>query len=263
MRDKDLTELKRWFTDYVAGFYSNDATCNFSFDLKEKHTKRVCRNIIMLCRELNLDAQDTLIAETIALLHDIGRFKQFAIYRTFKDSASENHAALGIREIAKACVLTGFTKKEKKIIIKAVAFHNAAKIPADKDKKSVLFMRLIRDADKLDIWKVVTEYYHRKDKRPNPVLENDLPDDPVCSKKVIESLNLNNIVDIKEIKTLCDLKLLQISWVFDLNFLPAFKETGKHRFIDKIEKTLPKTPQIAKAIQNARDYVNKKIAATS
>jgi len=260
MLDKDLTELKKWFADYVAGFYSNDPICNFSFDLKEKHTKRVCINIIKICRELNLDKPDTLIAEAIALLHDIGRFKQFAVYKTFKDMASENHARLGIREIANARILKGFTKKEKKYIIKGVAFHNAAKIPADKDNKSVLFMRLIRDADKLDIWKVVTEYYHQKDKHPNPVLENNLPDDPVCSKKVIESLNSNKIVQIKEIKTLSDLKLLQISWVFDLNFLPAFKETRKHRFIDKIEKTLPKTPQITDAIQNARNYVIKKIA---
>ena len=35
------------------------------------------------------------VAEAIALFHDVGRFPQYARYKTFRDSISTNHAALG------------------------------------------------------------------------------------------------------------------------------------------------------------------------
>lgn len=35
----------------------------------------------------------------IGLFHDVGRFYQFTVYRTFNDALSENHAKLGLKVI--------------------------------------------------------------------------------------------------------------------------------------------------------------------
>ncbi|MBM9520737.1 hypothetical protein JWG39_13020 [Desulforhopalus vacuolatus] len=47
---------------------------------------------------------------------------------------------------------------------------------------------MLRDADNLDIWRVVTEYYQQKDQTTDTGLELGLPDTPVCSDAVVQDL---------------------------------------------------------------------------
>jgi HD domain len=259
MNPKDLEHLKAWFETYVAGFYSDDPMHNSTIRLKEKHTEQVCRNMILLGNALDLSDQDMILAETMGLFHDIGRFKQYAVYGTFKDAESENHALLGLRELAAHDVLAGCTKDEKKCITKAIAYHNALEIPAGENGKTLLFTRLLRDADKLDIWRVFIEYYKTRDKQPNSVVEIGLPDDPFFSPRVVTALNENRFVRIQDLRTSIDFKLLLISWVFDLNFAYSFQMVKDRNYIEKIEATLPPSKKISAAIKHAYDYVERHI----
>ncbi len=257
MNREDLKHLKAWFADYVAGFYTDDPGDIFTIRLKEKHTERVCENIIVLGNALGLSDQEMILAETMGLFHDIGRFKQYAIYRTFNDMASENHAKLGLREMAKHNVLAVCTKNEKRWITKAIAYHNAVSIPEGEDEKTLFYIRLLRDADKLDIWKVLTDYYREHDKQPNSVLEIGLPDDPACSPQIIAAIRQGRLALIQDLKTLNDFKLLQISWVFDLNFVPSFQAVKTRKYIEKIEAALPHSKEITEAVSHAHDYVSR------
>jgi hypothetical protein len=193
----------------------------------------------------------------MGLLHDIGRFKQYAVYGTFKDRESENHARLGLRELASHDVLAGCTKGEKKWIAKAIACHNTLEIPAGENGKTLIFIRLLRDADKLDIWRVFIEYYKERDKKPNPVVEIGLPDDPSFSPKVVAALNEDRFVRMQDLRTSNDFKLLLISWVFDLNYDYSFQLVKDRKYIEKIEATLPPLKQISAAIKHAYDYVER------
>jgi len=67
---------------------------------------RVCDNIVMIGGKLDMSKHDLIIAETTALFHDLGRFKQFKDYGTFNDMLSEDHARLGLREMAAHKVLS-------------------------------------------------------------------------------------------------------------------------------------------------------------
>jgi len=256
MNREDLNHLKSWFADYVAGFYTDDPRDIYAIRLKERHTERVCENIIMLGNALGLSDQEMILAETMGLFHDIGRFKQYAIYGTFNDMVSENHAKLGLREMAKHNVLAVCTKDEKRWITKAVAYHNTASIPKDDDEKTLFYIRLLRDADKLDIWKVVIDHYRKPDKRPNSVLEIGLPDDPACSPQIVTAIRERRLVLMQNLKTLNDFKLLQISWVFDLNFVPSFRTVKTCEYIEQIEAALPHSKEIKEAVSHAHDYVN-------
>ena len=257
MEQKDLTYLKNWFSDYVAGFYTDDPMHNRVIQLKEKHTEHVCRNMILLASVLGLSDQDMVLAETMGLFHDIGRFKQYAVYATFNDGESENHALLGLRELAAHHVLAGRTGAEKKYISKAIAYHNALEIPAGENGKTLLFARLLRDADKLDIWRVFIEYYKARDKQTNSVVEFGLADDPLFSPKVVAALNNDRFVRMQDLRTSNDFKLLLISWVFDLNFDYSFQLVKERNYIEEIEATVPPSKQISAAIKHAYDYVER------
>ncbi|MBU1182531.1 MAG: HD domain-containing protein [Pseudomonadota bacterium] len=249
-----VSSLKDWFADYVSRFYTNDPEYNRPINLKEEHTKRVCGNIIMIGKELGLSPEDMTTAEIIALFHDVGRFRQYEIYHTFVDALSENHAKLGLRQIGIHKVFSGFPKNRKIFISKAIAYHNAAFLPEGEDEKTLLFMKLIRDADKLDIWKVFLDYYMEKCHSDAIVL--GLPDKPSFSEKVLESIRMREFAKMKDLKTLNDFKLLQISWVFDINFIPSFRAIKNNNFIGMIEETLPKVKEITGAVKIARDHVD-------
>ncbi len=255
MNRKDLARLKTWFNGYVSGYYTDDSEYNHPILLKKNHTKRVCENIIMLGKAMGLSDYDLILVETMALFHDIGRFEQYAKYGTFSDIASENHAKLSLRQMATHGVLSENTKDEKLLITKAIAYHNAAALPDVKDEKELFYMRLLRDADKLDIWKVVLDYYHERDNFQSSAIELDLPDDPIWSGKILEAVMNKKIARLEDMKTLNDFKLLQISWVFDLNFAPSFKAVKKRKYLHLIEATLPQSADIADALAIAHSYV--------
>jgi hypothetical protein len=248
--------LKNWFTGYVSNFYTDDPEYNRPIRLKEEHTGRVCGNILMIGKELGISSEDLITAEIIALFHDVGRFRQYELYRTFVDALSENHAMMGLKQIGIKKIFSGLPRDKKILISKAIAYHNAAYLPENEDEKTLFFMKLIRDADKLDIWKVFIDYYNEN--RPSDAVVLGLPDKPSFSEKVIESIKMQKFAKMKDLRTLNDFKLLQISWVFDINFVPSFRAIKNNNYIGMLEEALPKVTEIIGAVKIACDYVDSK-----
>jgi HD-GYP domain-containing protein (c-di-GMP phosphodiesterase class II) len=86
-----LSALKAWFSEYVKIFRSEDPVTQQNMDMKEHHSRRVCAEIKEIGKSLDLNQEDLHLAEVIALLHDVGRFVQYARYGTFLDLRSEDH----------------------------------------------------------------------------------------------------------------------------------------------------------------------------
>jgi putative nucleotidyltransferase with HDIG domain len=257
----DIQELhghKAWFESYVRRFYSGNEDHDRNIRLKEEHTTRVCDNMNELTESLELPLPDRHLAEAIALFHDIGRFEQYRRYRTFLDRVSENHARLGLRVMAESRIHSRINPDEKRILFRSVAFHNAAVLPSRESPRSLLFMRLIRDADKLDIWRVVTDYYREKEHHPNTTIELGLPDTPECSPNVLRSIRNETFASISDVRTLNDFKLLQISWVFDLNFPRSFRLLSERNYLPSIGSVLPSDPEVQSAVHHACFYMQKR-----
>ena len=212
--------------------------------LKETHTKRVYQEIMFLGTELGLGEKQLCLAQITALFHDIGRFEQYARYQTFMDRQSENHAILGVKALKKLKGLNFLEKSLKSLVFRIILYHNRAVLPPKETPICLFFSKLLRDADKLDIWRVVTDYYCQKDRGRNKTIELDLPDTPGISKNVSKCLMNQTIVDINQISSLNDLKLLQIGWIFDLNFRPAFKAVQSRRYLEMIFEALPPSKEI-------------------
>jgi len=256
----DTAFFHSWFRKYVKRFYSEDPKIQENIRLKEEHTLRVCKEILQLCKALDLNKNAVCLADTIALFHDIGRFEQFKTYGTFNDSASENHATLGLKVLEETNVLSRLTEIQRSIAYKAIGYHNVRKLPdtASETPDCLVYSKLVRDADKLDIWRVVTTYYGKRHEHRNPALELELPDTPEYSLCFVEDILNNRVSNSHELKTFNDMKLLQLGWIFDINFTQTFIQIQQRRIIEKIIANLPDTEDIRKIQNHLEEYLNKK-----
>lgn len=253
-----ITRLKDWFEDYVDSFSSDDPIVQENMDLKAEHTRGVCEAILDIGGSLGLSGEDLCIAEATALLHDIGRFNQFRRYRTFADHRSEDHAALGVKVIQAEGVLSGLAPGPAEIILLAVLYHNRASLPAGGPKRPLFFLKLLRDADKVDIWRVVTDYYRNAEDSRNRTIELDLPDDEGVSDSVYGALMNGRLVKTADLETLNDFKLLQIGWIYDINFHRTFQIIHEKGFLEKIHNFLTgDSVRVSEIYQRAREHLER------
>jgi hypothetical protein len=254
-----LPELKNRFEQYVKQFTSPDQNIQAALDLKQAHTRRVCEAIVDIGEDEGLSGEDLLMAEATALLHDIGRFEQFRRYKTFSDARSENHALLGVKVIQENAILDGIDSQTAQTIVHAVKCHNRAALPARENGRGLFFMKLLRDADKVDIWRVVTDYYRDARHERNQIIELNLPNTPDISDAVCRSLMKGEIVLMKDIRTLNDFKLLQIGWIYDVNFRRTFQIVREKGYLEKIRQALPENSLRVKSVyEQALRYLHYK-----
>jgi len=239
-----LTELKDWFINYVSIFQHNDHDIQHNIDLKEGHTLRVCREIVYIGKQLGLNDDQLRLAEIIALLHDIGRFEQYVRYRTFNDRKSVNHARLGIEILENSGILESFESSLKEIIIKAIKYHNRHLLPFEETETNLFWAKLIRDADKLDIWKLIIDHYYRRNSEHNGAVQFNLPDTPGFSQEVYHDLINKRVVHTKHLKNLNDFKLFQVAWIFDVNFQPTLDAIKNRGYLEMIRDVLPESKEI-------------------
>ena len=189
MKQEQLENFRAWFSDYVSGLYGDDEFVNTHLKLKEEHSRRTCKEMMYLAEQLNLSDNQKQIAETIALFHDIGRFEQFIRYRTYNDHRSVNHSLLGLEVLRQKKVLEGVEEKERELIEKAIEYHGQKKLPKNLNGQCLLFSKLIRDADKIDVLYVVTGYFRQYRENPNGFkLELEFPDEPGYSNEVVKKV---------------------------------------------------------------------------
>jgi len=258
--EEDLLYFKKWFADYVATFTSEDPEVQTNIDLKREHTLRVCRTSREIGLDLNLSPNDLRLAEIAALFHDIGRFEQFTRHRTFSDKRSFNHAAFGVGLLIKSDVLSRLGIFEQELIIKSISSHNMLELPDEDDETIRLHQRLLRDADKLDIWWVVSDYYReRAAGKINPGLELNQPDTPGISPAVFERIMNGETVLFADLQNLNDFKLLQIGWVFDVNFAPTLRRLKERGYLDMIRSHLPDDENVNELFDCVNNYIEQRL----
>ncbi len=259
MTDQDLRRLHEWFRSYCSAFSAPDPADQRNFTLKQEHTLRVCENSRRIARDEGLPAPEQALAEAIALFHDVGRFPQYQQYRTFKDSDSINHAALGAAVLLREQTLAALPAEERRLIVRTVALHNVFSIPPGLDDELLRQVRLIRDADKLDVWQVFLDYYSiPQQERPSAVALG-LPDLPVWSPQALETLRSGRMVRLDMLTTLTDFKLLQLSWIFDLNYPASFSMVSERQYIRRMAETLPAHREIASLVHDLERYVEQRM----
>lgn len=258
MDKADLDKLKAWFSKYVQTFYSPSEEDQKNIILKEEHSLKVCENMVVIAREQKADHRQLLLSEAIGLFHDIGRFPQYKEFRTFRDNISVNHGKLGAKILAETLILKDLPPHEQELIISSVHFHNTFAIPSLGNPEAVYFLKLIRDADKLDILRVFSEYYEAGGRERASAVNLDLPDTPAYSNDILLCLHERRMASLRDLGSLNDFKLMQLSWIYDLNFPASFRLLGERNYLNRIASTLPLTSEIKSVCDSLTHFISLK-----
>ena len=248
-RQAVLARNADWMRDYMKSYYNEDEQIQHAMLLKEAHTGRVQKIIRELAIHLGLNEEDVALAEIMGLLHDVGRFRQFTVYRTFKDHLSEDHATAGLKLMEEYRLLDGLLPWEQSLVRFAVERHNKKAIGSAPDACHLGYAKMLRDADKLDI-------YH--------VLEPFLPseDGSGVSPNFIEKFVEGVQCDYTMVGTEDDKKLVRLMWAYDIYFSWTLKRIEERGYLEKLIHCLPKGEKVENGVARLRGYVRKKLAET-
>lgn len=254
-----LTDLEEWFAAYCGSFAGDDEDAQKNYALKQFHTLKVKENIRLLAASAGLENDRLALAEVVGLLHDIGRFEQYQRYRTFRDSDSVNHAALGVDVIRRHRLLDSLSDYEADLVLESVRFHNVFSMPSSLSGDHRLYLMLIRDADKLDIWRVFVDYFHLPESERASAVTLGFPDLAECSGEVVSCFERREMVDLSMIRSVNDFKLLQLSWVFDLHFPLSFRLAQQRGHLAQLAAQLPLTTDVERALRMLWEYLSSRL----
>ena len=119
-------------------------------------------------------------------------------------------------------------------------------------------LTLIRDADKLDIWRVFVDYFRLPEAERPSAAALGFPDLPDCTPDVLATLQSRTMVNLDQLRTLNDFKLLQLSWVFDLNWPAASALALEQGHLNALAGLLPDIPKVRESVAMVMDHCREK-----
>ena len=152
----DRQRVKERFASYTRGYDPEDT----KIALKIAHTYRVADYCEQIARSIGLTDDEVEFAWLSGMLHDIGRFEQVKRYNTFLDSQSVDHAEFGADLLFGENGFIGDYIDDRswdpmlEIVIRQ---HNKYRMDAAISGKTLVFCNILRDADKVDIFRVNVE----------------------------------------------------------------------------------------------------------
>ena len=206
-----LQVLSGLYDAYVDTYRGQDGVLPPMMQLKLVHTRKVVEAACAIAKGEGFDAPTARACEAAALLHDTGRYEQLRVYNTFRDSDSVDHAVFSHDIVKEKGWLDGW--EDKGAILAAVLYHNRREIPEGLDPLTLACSRTVRDADKLDIFRVLEDQIATTDWRHDAKAFWNLPTTAAPNPVVAEAIREGRPVDYQNIKSLADFVLIQVGWM--------------------------------------------------
>lgn len=223
----DLLKAKKAFKNYLSHYEVSIP----SIRLKVIHTYKVVEVSDFLCEQMQLSQEDKNLASLIALLHDIGRFEQWMRYQSFADYKTIDHALFSSQLLFDEGLIREFIDDPQydQIIKDAIEQHNKYKIDSGFDERTLLFIHLIRDADKLDNFRV------KEEEKIENILYVSLDEVNQChiSSEVYQQMYHQELVYAPYRKTHLDMWLSYIAFIYDLHFSVSLDYIRDNHWIDR------------------------------
>lgn len=247
----DIEIAKNEFLNYTNSYDLS----NFNIKRKVDHSLRVMELCKIIAENLNLDVEDIKLAELIGLLHDIGRFEQMKVYNTFNDSISIDHGDLGVKILKDNNYIRKYINEDifDGIIYAAIHNHNKFEIEEGLSERELLFSKIIRDADKIDILFQATciTWNNSIEKIENEkIKEEDI-------QPILENRMINRLKDQKNIESPLNHILTYCAFTFDINFKISFKVLKDRDYINSMLNRFNfKDEETKKLFEKVRIIVN-------
>lgn len=245
-------KLLKFFDSYTAEFQLKKNEDQKNINLKIDHSYRVVKNMEEIVSRMNLTEAEEYLAKIIALLHDIGRFEQYKKYKTFSDYKSEDHGLLGVELLKEQKLLQDLAPSEQQIIYQAIKEHNQASLNENNfnNEKELFFAKLIRDADKLDIFNIFVERFKKGSQKD---YINKLAESSKISDQIYKKVLNKEAINYDKLQTINDLKAMQLGWLYDINFkesMDIIKKRGYPEIIYNSMDQSRRSEAIYKQIKN-------------
>ncbi len=206
MNKNEYETVYKAFDDYYEQ-YKNKSK---DIILKYNHSHNVANYMEELADRLNLNDDDKYLAKTIGLLHDIGRFEQLNKHNSYDDRKFD-HADYACLYLFEQNHIRDFIQKSNydNIIKEAIYNHNRLTIKDGLNKKELLFAKMIRDMDKVDIlFQVATKHKLSFIDKPNSNVVDD----------ILNGKSINNKFE----KNKSDSVISTLAFVNDINFKESY-----------------------------------------
>ncbi len=216
-----------------------------NMSLKVEHTFYVLDNALELARAVP-DAFPDMerVCFLAALYHDIGRFPQYMRYATFQDAQSVNHGFLGSKIMGGPGPLREETPFVRGLARAAVCLHNKFTLPRALPPALSLVTGILRDADKLDIFRVVSAYTRPGGKR-NSVVTKNLEDEPMrWTPGFVDAVLSRRPANARSARYLNDFCLLLCSWIPTFNIPHSRTILLQSGLVRTILADLPDAPEM-------------------
>ena len=234
--------IEEEFKKYVSKFDLNDD----SISRKYYHSLRVMNKARKIAESIELSEEYINIATIVGLLHDYGRFEQWKRYHTFADGKSIDHGDLGVeilfdeKEIEKYDI----KKENYRIIYNAIKYHNKLEIPEDLTKEEKIICKIIRDADKLDIYELLLG-------GKIVFIDDNNPINLEVEKQFFENSSINK----KIVKNESNRILLRLAMMYDINFKWSIEYIKNNNIIDRMLEMIEDKKKYEKYFAYMKKYL--------
>lgn len=260
MSEALVERVAKRFQDF-AWPYLDEPGDDFAYRLKVEHTTMVRAIATDIASASAAPEGVHLAALLAALLHDVGRFPQYKQYRTFRDAESANHALLSVRHALREDMLKDVPKDIRRMVLGAVFLHNVRILPTTLPPDTLAVARIVRDSDKLDIFRVMIAHFAQEDPAHPEVALHVKRHPTAYSQDLLADLRKGETGDYRRIVWVNDFKLMVVGWLYDLNYRRSCQLLHERGYLDTIFESLPEDAQLLELRRSITDHLAHRLSS--
>ena len=253
----DLEKARTFYKEYISNYNPE----NPKIALKIAHIFRTAEKARKIATNLELSEEDVKLAELIGMLHDIGRFEQLKQYNTYNDRESFNHGEYGAKILFEDRLIEKFIEDRQydRIIYLAVINHNRDNIEDGLNDRELLHCKIIRDADKWDIFYVESiESNEALWGIENPIFDNEI------TPEIFDGYMKTGRIDYSKRKVKEDGFITELAHIFDIYFDYTMENIAKENYLERIRnryeyKSEMLKQQLDTAYNKAYKYIGERL----
>jgi HD superfamily phosphohydrolase YqeK len=243
-----LEAASAWFEAYYRSQADDAPEDAVHLELKRLHCRKVMDEAAALAESLDLSPRLGELAAVAGLCHDVGRFPQYRRYKTFSDPQSVNHARLGTATLARHGGLGELPRRDRTLVRTAIVVHNRRLLPAallaGGDPEALTLARILRDADKLDIVRVMLDHFRAEGPKDDVVFLGQ-PDTGRYTPVMIDDILAGKLGSYENMASATDFALLVLSWINDMAYPWTRHQFFARGHVQGLFDQLPDAPVLA------------------
>lgn len=248
----DFSSHRQRFLDYTDGF--KDVPDAAPLRLKVEHTFKVFEHALRIADSLGDDVPSYLRRASVlaALYHDCGRFPQFRKYRTFLDAKSVDHAVLSFKTMRDCGFLREEEPRVRALAQCAVLLHNRHRLPEKLADDARFVTDVVRDADKLDIFRIMVSYLTSALPERDAVLLHVVDEPESWSPSIAADVLAGRVSRYSDLRFVNDFRLLLGAWMFELRFDATKAALAESGLMHVVLSQLPQTNELRPVVEKLK-----------